>query len=270
MDRPRDIALLNQVICTKTLSVNLLVFGPFPRYILPRFLHYQELYRLKKPKLEIVQYSNRYYYAFVSLIPSDFAIRVISIGFLQRILFGENLDNFDCVLWYLILLYFVLWRLTYSENYGDFCWGYQQYHKLEQNVLQKRCPWMLMLIRGLNVMFYMAMPSGFMYFGNFHRELYPKILVLLNNAVLLLVFIILLFVFNRHLDGQNHEKMIQFAMDDDDEDMLLVLWQTVLGIAWAVYVVALYIFHSEGTKHLEEQLENLIPQYDDVVDESYR
>merc|ERR1711951_112459 len=80
---------------------------------------YQAMYRLKKPKLEIVQYSNRYYYAFVSLIPSDFAIRVISIGFLQRILFGEELDNFGCVLWYLILLYFLLWRLTYSENYGD-------------------------------------------------------------------------------------------------------------------------------------------------------
>eukprot|EP01083_Nonionella_stella_P250087 864099_1 len=79
---------------------------------------YDSYYKLKKPKSQIIQYSAQYYYGFVSLIPSDFVIRVISIGFIQRIIFGDSIENFHCLLWYTIILYFLLWRFTYSENYG--------------------------------------------------------------------------------------------------------------------------------------------------------
>merc|ERR1712176_971471 len=109
-----------------------------------------------------------------------------------------------------------------------------------------------------------------MYYGNFHRELYPKILILINNAIQFLLFIIFLYVFNRHLgglDGHRHEKIIQYDMEDKYEDIILIIWQIVLSISWFIYLIALYLFLHEGTKQLEEQLEGSIPSYeDDIVD----
>ena len=203
---------------------------------------YDSYYKLKKPTLEVIQYSNLYYYGFVSLIPSDFMIRVISIGFLQRIIFGDNIDNVQCMLWYTIILYFIIWRFTYSETYGDLCWGYQQYEKLETKIT-KKCPIIGIILKIVIILGYNIMPSGYMYYGNFHRELYPKILILVNNTVELLLFIVFLYIFNRHLDGHHHEKIIQYDMEDKYEDIVLIVWQIVLSVAWGIYLVALYLFH---------------------------
>ena len=228
---------------------------------------YDSYYKLKKPKLEIIQYSNLYYYGFVSLIPSDFVIRVVSIGFIQRIIFGDDINNLHCMLWYTIIIYFIIWRFTYSESYGDTCWGYRQYDKI-QTEINKKCPVIGILMKTMIVICYNIMPSGYMFYGNFHRELYPKILILINNACQLLLFIVFLYVFNRHLDG-HHEKIIQYEMRDDYEDIVLIVWQIVLAVAWLIYVISLYLFHREGTKQLEEQLETLIPSYEDEVPHEY-
>eukprot|EP00483_Globobulimina_turgida_P009269 UN09288 len=134
--------------------------------------HYDNYYKLKKPKLQIIHYSKQYYYGFVSLIPSDFVIRVISIGFIQRIIFGDDINNFHCLLWYTIILYFIIWRFTYSESYGDLCWGYQQYDRLQKSI---KNVWIKIVIKVTIIMCYNIMPSGYMYYGKFHRELYPKI-----------------------------------------------------------------------------------------------
>eukprot|EP01084_Bolivina_argentea_P270200 459388_1 len=221
---------------------------------------YDSYYKLKKPKLQIIQYSAQYYYGFVSLIPSDFVIRVISIGFIQRIIFGDSIENFHCLLWYTIILYFLLWRFTYSENYGDFCWGYHQYEKLEKGIKNM---WIKLIMKILIIICYNIMPSGYVYYGDFHRELYPKILILMNNTMQLILFVVFLYVFNRHLDGHHHEKIIQYDMEDKYEDTILIMWQIVLSVSWFIYIVSLYLFYNEGTKHLEEQLETLIPAYED-------
>lgn len=224
---------------------------------------YDSFYKLKKPKLQIIQYSNAYYYSFLALIPSDFVIRVISIGFLQRILFGDDMNNFGCLLWYVIIFYFVIWRFTYSENYGSFCWGYERYEHFESTIIAKQCPLIGQLIKMLIVIAYNVMPSGYMYYGNFHRELYPKILILINNVFEFILFIVFLFIFNRHLNGHHFDKLIQYEMPDKYEDIALIIWEIVLSVAWIIYLFSLYFFHREGTKQLEEQLETLIPSYED-------
>ena len=201
----------------------------------------------------------------MSLIPSDLVIRVVSIGFLHRVLIGADMaGNFHCVLYYLVVLYFVLWRLTYSESYGELCWGYLQFQRVVA-----AWPRLAGVVHACNVVLYIGMPSAYGHFGHFHRELYPKILILVNNAVQLLLFVIFMFVINRHLDGHHDERSIQYAMDDALEDRVLVAWEVVLSFAWCVYVISLYLFHSEGTRHLEEQLENLIPQYVDSPRDNY-
>ena len=223
---------------------------------------YDSFYKLKRPKLQIIQYSNAYYYSFLALIPSDFVIRVISIGFLQRILFGDDMTNFGCLLWYIVVLYFVIWRFTYSENYGSFCWGYQQFEYVQSSIISKQCPLIGVLIKIVIVIAYNVMPSGYMYYGNFHRELYPKILILMNNAFQFILFIVFMYIFNRHLNG-NHDELIQYDMTDKYEDIVLIVWEVVLSLAWIIYLISLYLFHREGTKQLEEQLETLIPTYED-------
>lgn len=229
---------------------------------------YDSYYKLKKPKFQLIQYSNLYYYAFVSLIPSDFMIRVISIGFLQRIVFGDDIDNIHCILWYTIVLYFIIWRFTYSETYGDLCWGYRQYDKLQTKIIAPKCPIIGIILKVFIIFGYNIMPSGYMYYGNFHRELYPKILILVNNTVQLILFVVFLYVFNRHLDGR-HEKIIQYDMEDKYEDVVLIVWEIALSVAWLIYVISIYLFHREGTKQLEDQLETLIPTYEDEVPHEY-
>eukprot|EP01083_Nonionella_stella_P007888 22696_1 len=230
---------------------------------------YDTYYKLKKPSFQVIQYSSYYYYGFVSLIPSDFVIRVVSIGFLQRILFGDVITDMKCVLWYAIILYFVIWRFTYSESYGEFCWGYEQYERLSK-WMETRCPLIGVFVRVMVVICTaFVMPSGYMYYGSFHRELYPKLLILVNNTIQLILFIVFMYVFNRHLDGHHHEKIIQYDMEDKYEDLLLILWQVVLCVAWLIYFVAMYLFYNEGTKHLEEQLETLIPSYEDAPEYSF-
>mmetsp|Transcript_46992 Transcript_46992/g.78012 ORF Transcript_46992/g.78012 Transcript_46992/m.78012 type:complete len:173 (+) Transcript_46992:2-520(+) len=170
-----------------------------------------------------------------------------------------------CALWYIAMLYFLIWRCTFSESYGNMTECYQRY---------ERCAYQRYAAFGFAmqcviVVLYIVMPSGYMYFANFHRELHPKILILLNTAVHWLLFVVFLYVFNRHLDGHHHEKIIQYDMDDAHEDVMLIAWQVILSIAWLVYALSLFMFHREGTKQLEEQLETLIPTYDDEPPPEY-
>lgn len=211
-----------------------------------------QYWMLSQPALNVVQYSQRYYYAYTALLMSDFIIRTLTISYLQYIIFSDVLSSYTIYspLYLSIVIYVFLFRLTFIRYDININFNFNMnnffYH----------------LLQFLFLLYSNFLPSGYMIFKEFHRLMFPKILLCLNTCVLFLSFTVYLYLFNlHHLILDADYRVVSYNMSNVDEDVILILSQVVLGIAWVVYFISLPIFYYQGNVQLMRQLESLIPSY---------